>query len=183
MSGLSIGVLLTVVVPQFTPLFESAGAQLPLLTRVVIAGGDAAQRYWWLLLLGLVACIWLVRRQFPHLKLVARARNRQHAFRLMDLGVDEPVRETFHSSLKMTRKTLEALGMPHEQAVDRVERFRRHDEKLLKTQYLVYDDETRLVQTSIEALSDLQKLLDADMAPEAAQERQSAAPVAAADPD
>jgi glutathione-regulated potassium-efflux system protein KefB len=97
--------------------------------------------------------------------------------------VDEPVRETFHSSLKMTRKTLEALGMPHEQAVDRVERFRRHDEKLLKTQYLVYDDETRLVQTSIEALSDLQKLLDADMAPEAAQERQSAAQVAAADPD
>ena len=125
----------------------------------------------------------LVRRQFPHLKLVARARNRQHAFRLMDLGVDEPVRETFHSSLKMTRKTLEALGMAHEQAVDRVERFRRHDEKLLKTQYLVYDDETRLVQTSIEALSDLQKLLDADMSPEAAQERQSAAPVSAADPD
>jgi general secretion pathway protein F len=63
MSGLSIGVLLTVVVPQFTPLFESAGAQLPLLTRVVIAGGDAAQRYWWLLLIGLLACIWLVRRQ------------------------------------------------------------------------------------------------------------------------
>lgn len=122
----------------------------------------------------------LVRRQFPHLKLVARARNRQHAFRLMDLGVDEPVRETFHSSLKMTRKTLEALGMPHEQAVDRVERFRRHDENLLKSQYLVYDDETRLVQTSIEALSDLQKLLDADIAPAAAQERQHAPP--AADP-
>src|SRR5262245_21782784 len=64
MSGLSIGVLLTVVVPQFTPLFESAGAELPLLTRVVIAGGDAAQHYWWLLLLALLATIWLVRRQF-----------------------------------------------------------------------------------------------------------------------
>ncbi|MEW5833754.1 MAG: monovalent cation:proton antiporter-2 (CPA2) family protein [Pseudomonadota bacterium] len=125
----------------------------------------------------------LVRRQFPHLKLVARARNRQHAFRLMDLGVDEPVRETFHSSLKMTRKTLEALGMPSAQAIDRVERFRRHDEKLLKTQYLVYDDETRLVQTSLEALNDLQKLLDADMAPEAEQERRSAPPVGAVDPD
>jgi general secretion pathway protein F len=66
MAGLSIIVLLTVVVPQFTPLFESAGAQLPLLTRVVIAGGEAAQRYWWLLLLGLLASIWLVRRQFRH---------------------------------------------------------------------------------------------------------------------
>ena len=29
MSGLSIVVLLTAVVPQFTPLFESAGAELP----------------------------------------------------------------------------------------------------------------------------------------------------------
>ena len=55
MSGLSIVVLLTAVVPQFTPLFESAGAELPLLTRVVITAGDAAQRYWWLLLLGLLA--------------------------------------------------------------------------------------------------------------------------------
>jgi glutathione-regulated potassium-efflux system protein KefB len=125
----------------------------------------------------------LVRRQFPHLKLVARARNRQHAYRLMDLGVDEPVRETFHSSLKMTRKTLEALGMPTELAVDRVERFRRYDEKLLKAQYLVYDDETRLVQTSREALADLQKLLEADMAPEAEQERRDAPPVSAVDPD
>ncbi|HEX5307178.1 MAG TPA: monovalent cation:proton antiporter-2 (CPA2) family protein [Dyella sp.] len=125
----------------------------------------------------------LVRRQFPHLKLVARARNRQHAFRLMDLGVDEPVRETFHSSLKMTRLTLAALGMPAEQAVDRVERFRRHDENLLRAQHLVYDDETRLVQTSIEALSDLQKLLDADMAPEATEARRNEAPLAGADPD
>ena len=55
MAGLSIVVLLTVVVPQFTPLFESAGAELPLLTRVVIATGDAAQRYWWLLLIALAA--------------------------------------------------------------------------------------------------------------------------------
>ena len=64
MSGLSIVVLLTAVVPQFTPLFESAGAELPLLTRVVITTGDLAQRYWWLLLIGLLVCIWLVRRQF-----------------------------------------------------------------------------------------------------------------------
>lgn len=63
-SGLSIVVLITVVVPQFTPLFESAGAELPLLTRVVVTGGEVAQRYWWLLLIGLLTCIWVVRRQF-----------------------------------------------------------------------------------------------------------------------
>jgi glutathione-regulated potassium-efflux system protein KefB len=109
----------------------------------------------------------LVRRQYPHLKIIARARNRQHVFRLMDLGIDEPVRETFHSSLKMTRKTLEALGLPHELAVDRVERFRRHDEELLKKQALVYDDETKLMQSTRDALVDLQRLFEADAEPSA----------------
>ncbi len=114
----------------------------------------------------------LVRRQYPHLKIIARARNRQHVFRLMDLGVDEPVRETFHSSLKMTRKTLEALGLSHELAADRVERFRRHDEDLLRKQSLVYDDETKLMQSTRDALVDLQRLFEADAEPSAERERQ-----------
>ncbi|OOG53837.1 glutathione-regulated potassium-efflux system protein KefB [Rhodanobacter sp. B05] len=113
----------------------------------------------------------LVKRQYPHLKIVARARNRQHVFRLLDLGVDDPVRETFHSSLKMTRKTLEALGLSHEQAVDRVDRFRRHDEDLLQKQALVYDDETKLIQTTRDALVDLQRLFEADAEPGAERER------------
>src|SRR5207253_2956508 len=35
----------------------------------------------------------LLRRQYPNLKIFARARNRQHAFKLMDLGVNVVVRE------------------------------------------------------------------------------------------
>ena len=62
MAGLSIVVLLTVVVPQFTPLFESAGAELPVLTRIVVGAGDLMQRYWWVLLLAIVALWWLLRR-------------------------------------------------------------------------------------------------------------------------
>ncbi|MFC5441133.1 monovalent cation:proton antiporter-2 (CPA2) family protein [Rhodanobacter ginsenosidimutans] len=114
----------------------------------------------------------LVKRQYPHLKIIARARNRQHVFRLMDMGVDEPIRETFHSSLKMTLKTLEALGLTHEFAVDRVERFRRYDEDLLKKQALVYDDETKLIQSTRDALVDLQKLFEADAEPGAERERE-----------
>ena len=122
----------------------------------------------------------LVRRQYPHLKIVARARNRQHVFRLMDLGVDEPVRETFHSSLKMTRKTLEALGLSHALAVDRVERFRRHDEDLLRKQALVYDDETKLIQSTRDALVDLQQLFEADAGPDAERERRRQSGIALA---
>ena len=35
----------------------------------------------------------VIRRLFPHVKVIARARNRQHAFRLLDLGVDRVIRE------------------------------------------------------------------------------------------
>ena len=112
----------------------------------------------------------LVRRQYPHLKIVARARNRQHVFRLMDIGVEDPVRETFYSSLEMTRHVLESLGMSAEVAHSRLERFRRHDDQVLRAQYLVYDDETALVQTTKEALHDLQQLFEADAVEERVRE-------------
>nr|WP_225562070.1 monovalent cation:proton antiporter-2 (CPA2) family protein [Rhodanobacter sp. DHB23] len=125
----------------------------------------------------------VVRRMYPHLKIVARARNRQHLWRLMDLGIDEPIRETLYSSLKMTKQALVALGLTPERAMDRVERFRRQDAELIKMQYLVYDDEAKLVQTTKEALADLDKLFEADDGPEAreARERDASTPLTSAD--
>jgi general secretion pathway protein F len=62
MAVLSIVVLLTVVVPQFKPLFESAGAALPVSTRVLVAVGDFVRAYGWLLLIGILAVFFLFRR-------------------------------------------------------------------------------------------------------------------------
>jgi glutathione-regulated potassium-efflux system protein KefB len=104
----------------------------------------------------------IVKRMYPHIKVVARARNRQHAFRLMDLDMHTVVRDTFFSSLKMAELTLMHLGLDEEIARDRVQVFRMHDEELLQTQYLVYDDEAALIQTSKEALADLDRLFQAD---------------------
>lgn len=114
----------------------------------------------------------LVRRQYPHLKIVARARNRQHTFRLMDIGVEDPVRETFYSSLEMTRHVLESLGMTPDVVESRIARFRKHDDQVLRAQYLVYDDETALVQTTKEALHDLQQLFEADAVEERVREEE-----------
>ena len=104
----------------------------------------------------------VVKRMYPHLKIVARARNRQHAFRLMDMNIDAVVRETLLSSLEMSRLVLEDLGMDPRLAADRVEQFRAHDEELLKAQYLVYDDEAALMQSAQEAFADLERLFEAD---------------------
>ena len=114
----------------------------------------------------------MVRRMYPHLKVFARARNRQHAFRLMDLGA-QTVRETFHSSLVLARRVLEQLGMDDELAAQRIRRFREFDEKLLAEQHLFYDDEAAIVQNSRDAQLDLDRLFEADIAQdaEAAEER------------
>ena len=104
----------------------------------------------------------VVKRMYPHLKIVARARNRQHAFRLMDMNIDDVVRETLHSSLEMSRLVLEDLGIDPALAAERVEKFRAHDADLLRAQYLVYDDEAKLMQSAQEALADLERLFEAD---------------------
>ncbi|MEO5596079.1 MAG: monovalent cation:proton antiporter-2 (CPA2) family protein [Lysobacteraceae bacterium] len=104
----------------------------------------------------------IVKRLFPHLKILARARNRQHAYRLMDLSVDSVVRETFDGSLALTRQVLEGLGFSPEVAAERVERFRRHDEKMLAEQHLIYDDETALVASAQESRRELMQLFEVD---------------------
>lgn len=102
-----------------------------------------------------------VRRLYPSLRILARARNRQHAFKLMDLGVDEILRETLHSSLELTRRTLEGIGFKPEDAAERVERFRQFDERLLVEQHLVYDDESALIQSTEQSRKDLVALFEA----------------------
>ncbi len=105
----------------------------------------------------------LVRRLYPHLQVVARARNRQHAFRLLELQPDTVVRETFHSSLVMARRVLELLGIDPASAAQHIDRFREHDERLLQEQSLLYDDEAALIQSHREALVELETLFKEDL--------------------
>ena len=103
-----------------------------------------------------------VRKHFPDLKIYARARNRFHAYRLMDLGVELFERETFRSALHLAQEVLEALGMPAWEAQQTVARFKTHDENTLARQHAVYHDESKLIQTSKEAADELQGLLESD---------------------
>ncbi|MBL8658923.1 MAG: type II secretion system F family protein [Rhodospirillales bacterium] len=45
---ISIAIMVTVVIPNFQQIFTDAGFDLPLPTRIVMATGTAAQRFWWL---------------------------------------------------------------------------------------------------------------------------------------
>ncbi|MGC5700878.1 cation:proton antiporter [Pseudomonas sp. NFXW11] len=102
-----------------------------------------------------------VRKLYPHLKIIARARNRQHVHRLVDLDA-QAVRETYYSSLEMSRRTLVGLGLSQAQADSRIQRFTQHDEQLLADQHAMYDDAAKVLQSAQEARAELARLFEAD---------------------
>jgi monovalent cation:proton antiporter-2 (CPA2) family protein len=106
----------------------------------------------------------LIRKHFPHLKIFARARNRQHAFRLMDLDVRYTIRETLGSSLEMSGKVLETLGLSKSKAMETVRQFRAHDEITMAKQQAVKDDENKFLQTTRESAEQLRQLFESDAA-------------------
>lgn len=118
----------------------------------------------------------MIRKHFPHLKIFARARNRQHAFRLMDLDVRYIIRETLVSSLEMSVQVLESLGLSKSKAVEIVHQFRVHDEATMARQFAVKDDDKKFLETSRESAEQLLHLFEADSRqPEDSDARRAAA--------
>lgn len=104
----------------------------------------------------------MVRKHYPHLKIYARARNRMHAYRLMDVGVEKQMRETFLSSLELARDVLMAMGNSEHEANNAVQRFRRHDETLLERQHKIHHDEAQLIAASRQGTEELERLFEED---------------------
>lgn len=106
----------------------------------------------------------LVRRHFPNVVVLARARNRIHAMRLRELGIENPMRETFWSSVELTRDLLARFGETSEHIEKTVSTFVRHDLEMLDRQQAVFRDESKLVAISKEARAQLDDILSADAA-------------------
>jgi monovalent cation:proton antiporter-2 (CPA2) family protein len=104
----------------------------------------------------------VVRENFPDLRIIARARNRQHAHALIDLGVAYVIRETLASSLEASAHVLEELGLSGDQARQAVRRFRQHDEELLERQRAAQGDEAAFLAISLDAAAELEQLLTED---------------------
>jgi glutathione-regulated potassium-efflux system protein KefB len=109
----------------------------------------------------------VVRRHFPDLPIIARARNRTHYFQLRNLGIRNIFRETFPASVDMARLALLMLGMAPAATERTIALFRRHDEERLDAQYAVRQDEARLIQSTREAADQLRELFETDIGPAA----------------
>lgn len=103
-----------------------------------------------------------VTRNFPNLTIYARARNREHAYRLLDLGIEHVVRETFHSSLQLAREVLGGLGTSASESNTLVATFREHDEKRLLEHRTLRHDEAKMVEMAKEWAKELEALFEQD---------------------
>ena len=124
----------------------------------------------------------IVRKHYPKLPVFARARNRTHAHRLLDLGITDVHRETFHSSLAMTKQVLLGLGLSEREAKSLVETFKGHDERRLIEDYKTYTDIEKLQEKARSDIVRLEKLFAEDIAEEAAAAKAAAQPTGKASP-
>jgi len=75
-AGLAIALVLTVVLPEFEPMFKEAGSRLPFITQIVMAAGRDVRGYWWILPPIALGLVWGWQRAMrrPRLRwLIARA--------------------------------------------------------------------------------------------------------------
>ena len=106
----------------------------------------------------------MLRKHFPRVPIYARARNRFHCHKLMDLKVEVLYRDTYLSSLEMAHEVLCGLGVARAEGERTVRMFRAYDEALLKRQHAIYHDETALIQSAKQAADELRSLFESDAA-------------------
>jgi len=137
--------------PSRPDLLRAAGAEHARL--LVVALDDMEQT---------LRVVEVARRTFPNLRVLARARNRRHAHLLMDRGITRLVRETYHSSLRLSEMALEDLGVPSAEARSAVKFFQGYDEQSLLDSHAFYEDERQLIQSARQAADELTGLFEAD---------------------
>lgn len=130
-------------------LLQNAGLEHARVLVVAVDDADAALR-----------TVELVRAHFPQVAIIARARDRFHAFQLKALGVTMVVRETFESALLSARLTLTELGVPESTAIELVHSFRELDERMLEEQVQHRDDREKLLEANARGRAELSSLLN-----------------------
>jgi glutathione-regulated potassium-efflux system ancillary protein KefC len=100
----------------------------------------------------------VAREHFPHVQMVARARNVQHYYALRDRGVALVERETLDSALLSGRSVLELMGWHPHHARQLAARFRRHSVDQIERMWPHHRDEQALVSMAKQGRQQLEEL-------------------------
>jgi len=109
-------------------LLHAAGIERARLLIVAIDGKEQVN-----------ALVHHVRKNHPHVRIIARAADRQHVYDLYAAGCRDIIRETFDSSVRTGRTAYEALGMHPFDAELLARKFAEDDRYILKEMAVVHD--------------------------------------------
>ncbi|RQP26258.1 glutathione-regulated potassium-efflux system protein KefC [Piscinibacter terrae] len=112
----------------------------------------------------------MAKEHFPHLQVVARARNVRHFYALLDAGVKHIERETLDSALLTGRSALEMLGWEPHHARNLAMRFRRHNVDQVHSMAPHWKDQARLITAAKQGRQQLEEQFAAER--ELAKQRQ-----------
>jgi monovalent cation:proton antiporter-2 (CPA2) family protein len=132
-------------------LLESAGAERAKMLVIAIGNREKAIR-----------TVETAKVNFPHLKILARAYDRRHAYELMKAGAECITRETFGSALTMGGDALRLLGIPDHRAARMMDAFEKHDTEGMHKLYEVWGDDQAYGLRIRQNLEDLEKVLRDD---------------------
>lgn len=104
----------------------------------------------------------LVARHYPHVPIYARARDRQHFHKLLELGVKVIERETFLSALELSGEVLRGLGLDEPTVRRTTQAFAEMDRRRLLDDYKHASDEEKLRANAMKQAEQLEELFRRD---------------------
>lgn len=76
-----------------------------------------------------------VRKKYPHVKVLARAKDIFHVFEYLNLNINKVERETFHSAAELGNTALVELGFSKYEAYRATRTFKHHEDQVTKELY------------------------------------------------
>jgi glutathione-regulated potassium-efflux system protein KefB len=104
----------------------------------------------------------MVRRNYPHVPIYARARDRSHIHLLMDEGIRIMRRETFLAALDLTREVLRGLGLSEREVRYTVDTFQAMDRRRLYEDYKNSTDMEKIKERAKTYAQELEDLFARD---------------------
>ena len=100
---------------------------------------------------------------YPELPILARARDRHHAYLLQELGVHYIWRETWHSALDLAKHLLLLNAHTESSATQWLDAFKQYDERLIASKQGIYVDHQQVNQSTQNFAEELENLFENDL--------------------
>lgn len=105
----------------------------------------------------------MIKKHFPHMKILARARNRSDAFELVDIGISNFYRENMYSAVHLGVDALVEMGHRRYTATRQGQRFIKYDEQSILRLAEKRHDKKAFLMSTMEEIELQEQLLRNDL--------------------